>query len=242
MSHTHLFFDLDHTLWDTDRNAEESLLELFEELNLRKMGVPDFDSFHETYRNHNEKLWGLYAENKVGKEVVRTHRFRQTLFDFGIDNPEMTELLSREFIVRTPRKPHLIEGATELLDRLHGNYILAIITNGFPEAQHIKMKHSGLDKYFRQVIVSEEVGVHKPDLQIFRHAMTLTGATLAENCMMIGDTFQTDVLGALNAGLTAVHFAPKNSEEVHASPVITIRKLSELVLFLPDSKQSSGKL
>jgi len=235
MSHTHLFFDLDHTLWDTDRNAEESLFELYEELNLNKMGVTGFDDFHQTYRNHNEKLWGLYAENKIGKEVVRTHRFRQTLFDFGIDDPELTELLSCEFIARTPRKSHLIDGAIELLQQLHGKYILAIITNGFPEAQHIKMKQSGLEHFFHHVIVSEEVGVHKPDQLIFLHAMKMTGATLAGNCMMVGDTYQTDVLGALNAGFTAVHYAPNSSEDVHSSPVITIRKLAELIRFLPNS-------
>lgn len=229
MSHTHLFFDLDHTLWDTDRNAEESLHELYDELHLKELGVPGFDMFHETYRNHNEKLWGLYAENKVGKEVVRTHRFRQTLIDFGIDNPEMTELLSSEFIFRTPRKSHLIDGALELLEQLHGKYSLAIITNGFPEAQHIKMEKSGLDRYFRHVVVSEEVGFHKPDLRIFRYSMELTGAGLAEKCMMIGDTFQTDVFGALNAGFTPVHFAPQLQGEKHAPPVITIRQLSDLI-------------
>lgn len=232
MSHTHLFFDLDHTLWDTDRNAEESLHELFEELRLESMGIPGFDMFHETYRIHNEKLWGLYADNKVGKEVVRTHRFSQTLREFGIDKPELTQILSVEFIERTPRKSHLIEGAIELLDSLHGKYVLAIITNGFPEAQHIKMEKSGLARYFTHVIVSEEAGHHKPDLKIFHHAMQLTGATKTENCMMIGDTFQTDVFGALNAGMTAVHYAPNEADETHAPPVITIRRLTELSTFL----------
>lgn len=232
MRHTHLFFDLDHTLWDTDRNAEASLRELFEELQLEKMGIPGFEQFHDTYHNHNERLWGLYAENKVGKEAVRSHRFGQTLLDFGIDKPELIEILSQEFISRTPQKTNLIDGALDVLNTLHGKYNLAVITNGFPEAQHIKMEKSGLARFFQHVIVSEEVGVHKPDIKIFRHAMQLTGASIASECMMIGDTFQTDIFGALNAGMTAIHYSPHEGSEAHALPVITIRRLAELSEFL----------
>lgn len=232
MRHRHLFFDLDHTLWDTDRNAEESLQELFKELDLRNLGIPDFDKFHKAYRSHNEKLWGLYAENKVGKEVVRTHRFSQALLDFGIDKPELTTILSNEFIKRTPAKTQLIDGALELLEDLQGKHTLTVITNGFPEAQYIKMEKSGLARFFSHVIVSEEVGFHKPDPRIFLYAMQLTGATRTGDCMMIGDTFHTDVFGALNAGFTAVHFAPQPDETIHEPPVITIRRLKDIIPYL----------
>ncbi|MBK9400998.1 MAG: noncanonical pyrimidine nucleotidase, YjjG family [Bacteroidetes bacterium] len=226
--HSHIFFDLDHTLWDTDRNAEESLREIFIDQQLKEKGIPDFEQFHICYKNHNERLWGLYAENKVGKDAVRVHRFLNTLQDFQIHDPNIAHQIADHFVERTPNRKHLIPGALELLDQLHGNYHLSIITNGFKEAQHIKLKASGLDKYFDTVFISEEVGVHKPDPKIFNHAVKQAGAVHVSDCMMIGDTYQTDVFGALNAGMTAVHFAP-GIEKSHELPVITIRQLNEIL-------------
>lgn len=224
---THIFFDLDHTLWDTDLNAEESLREIFEELELSKKGIPDFETFHTVYRQHNERLWGLYAENKVGKDVVRTHRFQHTLADFGIHNDNITETLAEEFVRRTPRKKNLLPGAIDLLEQLNGKYHLSIITNGFKEAQYVKLEHSGIRHFFDTVFVSEEVGVLKPDPEIFRIAMEKSGAISAADCMMVGDTYQTDIFGALNSGMTPVHYAP-NHETEYAAPVITVRHLSEI--------------
>lgn len=226
--YSHLFFDLDHTLWDTDRNAEESLSEIFEELNLTQKGIPDFETFNAKYKAHNERLWGLYSDNKVGKDAVRLHRFVHTLQDFDIHDQEIANAIADEFVLRTPRKQYLIPGTLELLDALHTKYSLSIITNGFSEAQHVKLDASGLSKYFDAVFISEEVGVHKPDPKIFHHAAQHTDAKNISQCMMIGDTYQTDVFGALNAGMTAVHFAP-NGNEKHNAPVITIRSLMELL-------------
>ena len=96
--YSHLFFDLDHTLWDTDRNAEESLSEIFEELNLTQKGVPDFDTFHVQYKQHNERLWGLYSDNKVGKDAVRLHRFVHTLQDFDIHDDAIMMRCFREMV------------------------------------------------------------------------------------------------------------------------------------------------
>lgn len=226
--YTHLFFDLDHTLWDTDRNAEESLTELFQEFNLVASGIPDFNTFYTCYRTHNERLWGLYAENKVGRDAVRMHRFLHTLSDFGIEDEVIASRLADEFVARTPYRRHLIPGAVPLLESLAERYSLSIITNGFKEAQHIKLKSSGIDHFFDHVFISEEVGVHKPDPRIFQHAMQKAGASDPGTCIMIGDTFLTDVCGAVNAGLTGVHFDPKGMQ-VHAAPVITITKLEHLI-------------
>jgi len=226
--HSHLFFDLDHTLWDTDRNAEESLGEIYEELKLTEKGVPSFNQFHSIYQQHNQRLWGLYSDNKIGKEALRVHRFIHTLQEFEIHDSEIAHAIADKFVERTPHKQYLISGTIELLDALHSKFKLSIITNGFKEAQHVKMKASGLSKYFDTVFVSEEVGVHKPDPKIFTHAMLHTGAKDASECMMIGDTYQTDVFGALNAGMTAVHYSPFD-EKKHNAPVITIRNLGELL-------------
>lgn len=214
-------------MWDTDQNAKDSLTELFEEHALQEMGIPSFDAFHETYRKHNERLWGLYSENQVGKEVVRVHRFQHTLRDFDIHDEQIVSHLADAFVARTPYKANLIPGAIELLDSLKGRFRMAIITNGFKEVQYIKLKQSGLADYFEKVYISEEVGINKPDPGIFQHAMKDMESPEPSDCMMVGDTYQTDVIGALRAGMHAVHYSPE-STVAHTPPVITIKHLQEL--------------
>jgi putative hydrolase of the HAD superfamily len=228
---THVFFDLDHTLWDTDLNSEESLSELFVELGLEKRGVDSFKKFLTIYKKHNERLWGLYAENKIGKESLRLHRFQITLKDFNIQDKELATQLADEFILRTPGKKNLIAGTIPLLEHLHQRYHLAIITNGFKEAQYNKLEASEIGKYFDKVYISEEVGCHKPDPAIFHFAVKESQATSNQHCIMVGDTYHTDVVGAVSAGLHAVHYAP-HSTDVHPTPVVTIRHLDELKLIL----------
>lgn len=224
---THIYFDLDHTLWDTDRNSEESLKELFSEMKLQELGIPSFNAFMYQYRRHNERLWGLYAENQIAKDAVRLHRFLHTLQDFGIHDSTCASTLAEEFISRTPHKTYLIEGTVALLDSLKGKYNLSVITNGFKESQHTKLQVSGIAHYFDQVFISEEIGFHKPDPQIFHHARKLTGGPECCNCIMVGDTYQTDILGAIAAGMKAVHYAP-HLEKPYGDPVITIKTLADL--------------
>jgi putative hydrolase of the HAD superfamily len=228
---THIFFDLDHTLWDTDRNSAESLKELYTELEFEKLGIPSFEAFHEVYVKHNVRLWGLYAENQVGKDAVRLHRFLHTLQHFGIHDSEIAKEIAEKFIARTPFKQHLIPGAIELLDHLQGKYLLSIITNGFPESQYVKLKASGLDKYFDHVFISEEIGFNKPDPAIFHHAVNISGAEKIDHCLMVGDTYQTDIAGAVSCGMKAIHLT---SDELlpKEKNVLTIKKLEELTSLL----------
>ena len=62
MSYTHLFFDLDHTLWDFEKNSRITLVELFEEKHLDRLGVPDFDAFYTAYKEENDLLWARYRK------------------------------------------------------------------------------------------------------------------------------------------------------------------------------------
>jgi len=226
---THLYFDLDHTLWDTDKNSEESLNQLFKDFSLQDLGIPSFTDFMDKYKSHNERLWGLYAENKIGKDAVRVHRFMHTFQDFGIHNQEKAHQLAEEFVKITPSKKNLISGAIELLEALKGNYKLAIITNGFKESQHIKMAASGLDVFFDDVFISEEIGINKPDPGIFHYVMKKTGATSPEQCIMVGDTYQTDIVGANSAGMHAIHLNPMSESVSHDSDQITtVQHLKEI--------------
>ena len=136
----HVFFDLDHTLWDTNRNSGESLEEIYVELNLAKKGIAPLEEFLKCYHSHNEILWGLWSENKITPEALRINRFVHTLNDFNIDDIELAEEMARLFLNRTPYKKHILPGAAKVLNYLKDKYTLSIITNGFKESQFIKLQ------------------------------------------------------------------------------------------------------
>ena len=228
---THIFFDLDHTLWDTDKNSEESLNELFTEMELEELGIPSFKEFHIQYRKHNERLWGLYAENQIGKDAVRLHRFIHTLQDFNIHDQDKALIIADKFVERTPYKQHLIPGAKNILSHLYGRYNLSIITNGFSESQYIKLKESSIVDYFDHVFISEEIGINKPDPAIFHYAVNKSGAQSIDNCLMVGDTYQTDIMGAISAGMKSIYLSSFDNTNNHEN-VITIKSLDELIELL----------
>lgn len=203
----HIFFDLDHTLWDFDKNSSETLLELYQTHNLQSLGVKSFESFLTAYRERNTMMWDEYRLGKIDKATLRDKRFVFTFWDLGLD-PDTTPLgLSADYIRLSPARNHLFPHSHEVLTYLKEKYKLHIITNGFEEAQHIKLEASDLKKYFEEIIISEHTGFKKPDIRIFEFAQKLTGAT-PDDSIMIGDGLEVDVLGALAAGWDAVFFNP----------------------------------
>lgn len=204
----HLFFDLDMTLWDFETNAHEAYRDIYTKFKLKSLGIASIDSFLECYFVHNDKLWDLYRKGQIEKEVLRSLRFELTLRDFGIDDPGLAEAIGMEYITISPQKTNLFPHVHEVLQYLQGRYPLYIITNGFEEVQYTKLKNSRLDGYFRHVVTSEDAGCKKPDPGIFNYALEKAGAK-AEDCLMIGDDPEVDILGAQSAGMDGIYFNPK---------------------------------
>jgi len=229
---THIFFDLDHTLWDTDKNAKESLQEIHQEIKIQENFNVSFELFHATYQKHNDILWKKYAKHEVSKSDVRINRFKYSLEELNIFDDNINEFFASHFVSRTPLKKNLIEGAIELMDYVKDRYTLSIITNGFKEVQYIKMEESGLSKYFSHVFISEEVGYNKPSPDIFKHAMQTSGAINAENCLMIGDSLEAVILGAINAGMKAVYLSHESKNESTENNFITVNSLEEIKTIL----------
>lgn len=212
----HIFFDLDHTLWDFDKNSTETLLELYNNYNLAGLGVKTFESFHAAYKDRNEMMWDEYRLGKIDKATLRDKRFTFTFWDLGLDPETAPKGLSEDYIRMSPARKHLFPHSHEVLTYLKEKYKLHIITNGFEEAQHIKLEASDLKKYFEEIIISEHTGFKKPDIRIFEYSAKLAKAR-PEECIMIGDGLEVDVLGALAAGWDAVFFNPhgtSHSEEL----------------------------
>lgn len=203
----HLFFDLDRTLWDFEKNSETALTILYDELKLGDH-LRSFRSFHTKYKKVNGELWDQYSKGKLSKDVLRVKRFRDTLAHFDVKSDELSNALADGYISLSPHQTHLLPDALETLEKLkNDNFELHIITNGFLEVQHIKLDKSGLKPYFDVILCSEEVGKNKPARLVFDRALDLANAK-SEESIMIGDSYEADIKGAENAGIRAILFDP----------------------------------
>lgn len=200
----HIFFDLDRTLWDFEKNSETVIKLMLAEHGIENTYSVTTSDFIKSYKKINHELWHLYSHKKISKEELRSTRFTKTLEKLGKKNEELGLLLEKEYIAKSPYQTVLLEGANEILDYLKPNYKLHILSNGFKEVQHIKLHESGIKKHFNTIFISEEMGFQKPDKEIFLAAQ-LKAEVDANNCIMIGDDFTNDIEGALNAGWKAIY-------------------------------------
>lgn len=227
MKYKHLFFDLDHTLWDFDANAKETLNQLHADLKLGDRGINDLQLFHKNYIMHNEKLWERYRKGFIKQDELRVKRMMLCLMDFKVANDELAREMSDLFLQLLPTRTIIFPDTKEVLHYLTGKgYQLHLITNGFEEVQHCKLKNSGLDVFFDKVITSEGSKSLKPNREIFEYALNLTGA-LVEESIMLGDSLDVDVAGAMDFGMDAVHVNYLGTEQ-HFKPTYTIKHLIEL--------------
>jgi putative hydrolase of the HAD superfamily len=198
----HVFFDLDHTLWDFEKNSTLTFIQIFEE---QKMAL-DVHAFLKVYSPINFEYWKRFREEKVTKQELRFGRLKDTFtaLNFTVTD-ELIHQLSEDYIRYLPNYNYLFDGTIELLNYLETKYSLHIITNGFEEVQHLKIEKSGIKKYFNKIITSESVGVKKPNPKIFKYALDLVNAT-SEDCLMIGDNLEADIIGALDCNIRSIHF------------------------------------
>ncbi|MBT7896109.1 MAG: noncanonical pyrimidine nucleotidase, YjjG family [Flavobacteriales bacterium] len=216
MNISDIFLDLDRTLWDFDLNARKTLIDIFEKYSLYARGISSVDNFIEAYTIHNERLWLLYRENKISKELLRSERFNLTFLDFKIIDNELALEVGEEYINKCPLQTSLFPHTMEILNYLNNKYNLHIITNGFEEVQHIKLRASNLTSFFNNVITSEMVKVKKPNPVIFQYALDQANV-IASNSIMIGDDLPVDILGAKAIGISQIYFNPKkepHNEEI----------------------------
>ncbi|WP_375438242.1 YjjG family noncanonical pyrimidine nucleotidase [uncultured Hymenobacter sp.] len=226
----HIFFDLDHTLWDFETNANETLRHLYEHHDMARFGVFTVDEFIRVYSDINHGLWRLYQSNKITQQQLRATRFPRTFVKLGLPETAAPAGLSEQFTDILPLKSAVFPFTFEVLDYLKPKYALHLITNGFRDMQYTKLDSAGLTSYFQEIITSECCGHLKPDSRIFQHALERTGAK-ATDSLMIGDNLECDVLGAHNAGIDQVYFNPEKRRHF-AETTYEISCLSELKSFL----------
>ena len=221
-----LFIDLDDTLYDFSAAARESFNEAY-----NKLGYPRyFDSFEEymqIYSPYNLELWAQYGRGEISKEELNRRRFNYPLEQKGVYDKELAAQFQDISLKLIPTKDKLIPYAKELLEYLSPKYNLYILSNGFQELQEHKMQTSGIRHYFKELILSDHIGINKPRRELFEHALTVTDSQLEES-LMIGDMFETDIVGAANIGMKQIYFNPKKKENHTFAPTYMVTELLQI--------------
>jgi putative hydrolase of the HAD superfamily len=227
MQYKHLFFDLDHTLWDFEANSRQTLEEMYHTLQLQARGVRSFDEFFSRYIVHNDKLWERYRNGYIKVDELRWKRMWLTLLDFKIGDEPLARKMDVLFLDALPTRKILFPYAIEILDYLtQKGYRLHLITNGFEKTQLSKIENAGLSGYFGEVITSEGANSLKPHKEIFEYAFRKTGAEPAES-IMLGDSIEADIQGAINAGIDQVYVNHLGIEP-EIRPTYVVNSLKEL--------------
>lgn len=221
-----LFIDLDDTVYDFSAASEESFRETYELLQYGRF-FDSFEHYLSIYKPYNLELWHIYGEGKITKEELNRRRYSYPLECVGIHDQELADTFCREALSRIPTKGPLMPGAIELLEYLRPKYRMFILSNGFKELQSRKMHAAGIDKYFDELILSENIGVNKPNRELYDYALHKTGSILEES-LMIGDMFETDITGAANIGMEQIYYNPKGKQGHPFVPTYEVKHLLEI--------------
>ena len=224
--YTTLFIDLDDTIYDFSAASRESFHETYDQLHYERY-FNSFEHYLSLYEPYNLELWHLYGEGKITKEELNRRRYSHPLEMVGVHNQELADTFCREALGRIPTKGNLVTGAIELLEYLRPKYAMYILSNGFKELQSRKMRTAGIDSYFDGLILSEDIGVNKPGRALYEHATQISGARLDES-LMIGDMFDTDILGAANIGMDSLYFNPKGKSGHPFTPTYEVKTLLQI--------------
>lgn len=227
MQYRHLFFDLDHTLWDFDTNSKEALKDIYHDHQLDQRGIDQFNHFFERYSFHNHLLWERYAKGQIKQDELRWKRMYLAMLDFKLADEKLARTMGMDFLDILPNKNKLFPYTHEILTYLkEKGYSLHLITNGFEKVQQHKLNKSNIDNYFNEMITSEVSNSLKPNKEIFDYALNKTGATV-KNSIMIGDNLEADIQGGINVGMDTI-FVNHVNATAYIQPTYTIVHLKEL--------------
>lgn len=230
MQYKNLFFDLDDTLWAFSYNARDTFEEMYRKYEYDRY-FRSFQHFYELYERRNVELWAEYADGKVTKDELNRQRFLYPLEAVGEGDAALAKAFSEDFFAVIPTKSRLMPHAREALEYLAPKYNLYILSNGFQELQCHKMRSAGIDRYFKKVVLSDDIGVLKPWPEIFHFAMSATQSELRES-LMIGDSWDNDITGARGVGMNQVYYNVTGRAEFPFKPTYQITDLKELLQLL----------
>ncbi|TWP30614.1 noncanonical pyrimidine nucleotidase, YjjG family [Apibacter muscae] len=228
----HLFFDLDNTLWDTDRNSKLTLQKMYHEKNIEEKYSLNFSDFYRNYYHRNENLWALYRENKITKQNILDRRFTLTFKEYGIEDRDIQDYFNENFLKKMTENNYLIDGAEETLKYLkEKNYSLHIVSNGFKEQTYRKVNDTAIKNFVSTITSGEEINKRKPAPEVFHLGLSKANAK-AEESVFIGDDWESDIIGSSKIGMQAIYFDYNHKNENLNKGFQVIQKLNELISIL----------
>ena len=200
-----IFLDWDDTIGDWTTAEHKALQDIYQTYRLDRL-YPTFEDYLNAYKPYNLELWGMYGRGEVTKDRLHLQRFLRPIEGLPVTDDALRDLaheIGAEFLRLTNKYFCLMPNAEQVVKYLANRYPLTIISNGFKEVQYYKFEHSGLAPYFTHTLISEEVGINKPQPGIFTIALERNGISAAE-AVMIGDSYSSDIAGAKAAGIDQV--------------------------------------
>ena len=230
MKYKNLFFDLDDTIWAFSQNARDTFEEVYQKYSFDRY-FDSFNHYYTLYQQRNTELWIEYGEGKITKDELNRQRFFYPLQAVGMEDEALAEQFSKDFFAIIPTKSTLMPHAKEVLEYLAPKYNLYILSNGFQELQCHKMRSAGIDRFFKKIVLSDDIGILKPWPEIFHFALSATQSEVCDS-LMIGDSWENDVAGAKGVGMHQVFYNVTGKEELPFQPTYHISNLKELMQIL----------
>lgn len=225
-----IFIDLDDTVWAFSENARDTFRDMYEIYHFERY-FDSFQHFYHLYCRRNEELWNMYGRGEITKEDLNEQRFSYPLWQVGVSDKTLVKTYSDHFFKDIVYKKKLMPHAKEALDYLSSKYRLYILSNGFRELQEQKIRSAGVESFFKKVILSEDIGVHKPRPEIFYFALSATQSEVRTS-LMIGDNWDNDVAGAKGVGMGAIYYNPNRQVDLSFKPDFVMEDWMDIVHFL----------
>lgn len=231
--YSHIFIDLDDTVWDFNANSHVALAKTFDDLHLHNI-FADYDLFSRLYYAKNAELWDLYHHGKIARDFLIVERFAYPLREYGYNDREnhLAAHINKCYLENLSQQTRLVPQAYEMLSDLwEKGYQLYILSNGFKEVQARKLEAGKITQFFSRIVLSDEIGITKPDRRIFDYALQVTDGH-AETTLMIGDNYDADIMGAAHAGWGQIYFDRFDKGYIGEMPQHTVHSLAEVSLIL----------
>lgn len=222
MKYRFLLFDMDDTLFDFQASEAAAFRQVMENSN-----ITFTEELFAGYKEENKKLWRAYEEGQIEKDKIFESRFADTLKRFGLEGDG--QLMEQQYRTGLGEGSHLLPHAKEVLDQLVERYDLYVVTNGVGHTQRKRLNDSGLDRYFKDVFISEEIGAAKPSAIFFDHVKTHVPEFSADEALIIGDTLGSDIKGGWQAGIDTCWFSQADAGDQAEYVTWQIRSLPELL-------------
>ena len=227
MSYNVILFDADHTLFDFDASEKQAFLNMLKDIQREN----DFAHLLPIYITYNQKTWEDLEKGYITQSQLKIERFKRFIEASQIQ--EDPKFLAQQFTHHLANASILFDHAFKIVKQLSKTYRLAIVTNGLKEVQSKRIRQSVLSPYIETTIISEDIGIVKPDPRIIDYTLKQLHHPSKDDVIIIGDRLSSDIQCGFNAGIDTIWYNPSlKPNTLDQNPTYTIHHLLELLTIL----------